>query len=296
MGPSNGMPDTISAALAALMQSTSWGLSWSAPRTVPTMWTSLRKPSGNEGRSGRSMSRQVRMAWSLARPSRRKNEPGIFPAAYMRSSMSTVSGKKSMPSRTDFAAVAVSSAIVSPIRATTAPSAWRASLPVSKERVLSVPETAPETAMASATCAPFRVGATSGQFPVVGHPPPEAGARRLAADLHGRPMVVKHATSGPSAARAVLRLSAQAEFADDLPVPLDVVLLDVVEEATATTDELHQAPTGVMVALVHLEMLGEVVDALREDGDLHLGRAGVRVVEPVLGDRGGLVGHTRVQG
>ena len=51
------------------------------------------------------------MAWSVALPSRRKNEPGILPAAYMRSSMSTVRGKKSMPSRTDLAAVAVTSTI-----------------------------------------------------------------------------------------------------------------------------------------------------------------------------------------
>ena len=42
MGPSNGIPDSISAALAALMASTSWGFSWSAPRTVMTTWVSLR--------------------------------------------------------------------------------------------------------------------------------------------------------------------------------------------------------------------------------------------------------------
>ena len=41
------------------------------------------------------------MAWSELLPSRRKNEPGILPAAYVRSSMSTVRGKKSVPSRTD---------------------------------------------------------------------------------------------------------------------------------------------------------------------------------------------------
>jgi len=29
-----------------LMARTSWGFSWSAPKMVPTMWTSLRKPSG----------------------------------------------------------------------------------------------------------------------------------------------------------------------------------------------------------------------------------------------------------
>ena len=88
------------AALAALMARTSCGFSRSAPRTVMTTWVSLRYPSAKLGRRGRSMRRAVRMAVSAGRPSRRKNEPGILPAAYMRSSTSTVRGKKSMPSRT----------------------------------------------------------------------------------------------------------------------------------------------------------------------------------------------------
>src|SRR5699024_1504530 len=36
-----------------------------------------------DGRSGRSISRQVRIASVEGRPSRRKNEPGMRPAAYM---------------------------------------------------------------------------------------------------------------------------------------------------------------------------------------------------------------------
>ncbi len=63
--------------------------------TVMTTWISLRSPSVNDGRNGRSISRQVRMASSEGRPSRRKNEPGMRPAAYIRSSTSMVSGKKS---------------------------------------------------------------------------------------------------------------------------------------------------------------------------------------------------------
>ena len=63
------------------MARTSWGFSWSAPMTVMTTWVSLRKPSAKLGRSGRSVSRQVRTASSVGRPSRRKNEPGILPAA-----------------------------------------------------------------------------------------------------------------------------------------------------------------------------------------------------------------------
>ena len=121
------------------------------------MWISLRNPSGKEGRSGRSISRHVKIADSGARPSRRKNEPGILPAAYIRSSMSTVKGKKSAPSRTRRAAVAVTRMVVSPIRATTAPSACPARRPASKDRVLfSAPLTAAETVMASAIIAPLR--------------------------------------------------------------------------------------------------------------------------------------------
>ena len=70
------------------------------------------------------------MARSVGRPSRRKNDPGIFPAAYIRSSTSTVRGKKSAPSRMVRWAVAVASTSVPPTRATTAPSACMASLPV----------------------------------------------------------------------------------------------------------------------------------------------------------------------
>ena len=81
-----------------------------------TTWTSLRRPLANDGRSGRSIRRQVRIASVEGRPSRRKNEPGILPAAYMRSSTSTVSGKKSNWSLGACAAVVADSSIVSSSR------------------------------------------------------------------------------------------------------------------------------------------------------------------------------------
>src|SRR4051812_27078141 len=86
-------------------------------------------------------------------------------------------------------------------------------------------------------------------------------------------------------------LSAQAEPGDDLSVPLDVVLADVIEQPPAATDELHQSPPGVMIALVLLEVLGEVGDALRENRDLDLGRAGIGLVQAMRGDGRGLVRH-----
>jgi hypothetical protein len=186
IGPSNGIPDTVRAADAALMASTSWGCSWSAPRIVPTTCTSLRNPSGNDGRRGRSISRQVRMAWSVALPSRRKNEPGILPAAYIRSSMSTVRGKKSTPSRGALEAVAVTSTTVLPICPTTAPLASRANLPPENERVFWVPVTGPDTETSAINGSFGRpafagptIGATSESVPSC-QPPRTGGPEELA--------------------------------------------------------------------------------------------------------------------
>src|SRR6201989_3623956 len=85
--------------------------------------------------------RAVSVPFSPARPSRLKNEPGILPAAYMRSSTSTVSGRKSTSRRLPM--VAVLRTIVSPWRTTTAPEACRAILPVSNE--ISLPALSTET-------------------------------------------------------------------------------------------------------------------------------------------------------
>ena len=45
------------------------------------IWVSLRKPSANNGLTGRSMSREVSVSFSLGRPSRLKKPPGMRPAA-----------------------------------------------------------------------------------------------------------------------------------------------------------------------------------------------------------------------
>ena len=138
-GPRKGSGEIISAVDAPLMHRMSCGVTRSADSTVQITCTSLRKPFGQSGRMGRSIMRAVRIARSVGRPSRLKKPPGIFPAAYIRSSTSTVSGKKSAPSRASIRPCAVASTIVSPDRTTTAPSACLASLPVSN--VMSCPPT-----------------------------------------------------------------------------------------------------------------------------------------------------------
>ena len=86
IGPSHGIGEIASAAAAPVTASTSVVWSWSVLSTVATTCTSLRKPFGNSGRSGRSISRDVRIARSPGRPSRLKKPPGIFPAANIFSS------------------------------------------------------------------------------------------------------------------------------------------------------------------------------------------------------------------
>ena len=108
---------------------------------IDTSWVSRVQPLGKSGRSGRSIMRAVRVAFSPARPSRRKKLPGILPAAYMRSSTSTVSGRKST-SRW-LPAVAVHSTFVSPAVTTTEPDACLAYLPVSNS--IEVPPISTET-------------------------------------------------------------------------------------------------------------------------------------------------------
>src|SRR3989440_7741220 len=165
--------------------------------------------------------RAVRIARSVGRPSRLKKPPGILPAAYIRSSTSTVSGKKSAPSRGSIRPCAVASTIVSPERTTTEPSACFASLPVSN--VISRPPTVTLTSALRSvaiaiSCPPLcfcgRVGTRV-----------SVGERR---SLESPPSLV---TTG---------LPAQPQFLDQCSVPLEVVLLQVRQEAPSPADELQQ--------------------------------------------------------
>src|SRR5690606_35088739 len=76
--------------------------------------------------------------------------------------------------------------------------------------------------------------------------------------------------------------AAQAEALDQRAVALDVGVLEVAQEALATTDEQQQTTTAVVVVLVLPRVLGEVLDALGQHRDLHLGRTGVTLDGGVL--------------
>jgi hypothetical protein len=75
------MPEIVNAAEAPIIERMSGSFSKSWLRTVQTTCVSLMKPGTKSGRSGRSISRDTNVSFSLGRPSRLKKPPGILPAA-----------------------------------------------------------------------------------------------------------------------------------------------------------------------------------------------------------------------
>ncbi len=71
----------VRSADAPVIARTSELFSLSEDHSWPMTWVSNDQPSGNIGRSGRSIIREVSTSFSLGRPSRRKNPPGILPPA-----------------------------------------------------------------------------------------------------------------------------------------------------------------------------------------------------------------------
>src|SRR4051812_46034693 len=97
--------------------------------------------------------------------------------------------------------------------------------------------------------------------------------------------------------RAASGLAADAEFFDQLPIAAFVLALEIVEERAALRHELQETATRVVILHVRLEVPGQVVDALGQDGDLHLGRAGVAgLLREFLQERGLALGRNRHRG
>src|SRR2546423_11659419 len=264
-GPRKGSGEIISAAEAPLMQRMSCGVTMSADSVVQITCTSFLKPFGQSGRIGRSIIRAVRIAFSPWRPSRLKKPPGIFPAAYIRSSTSMVSGKKSAPSRPSVRPWAVARTIVSPERTTTAPSACFASLPVSK--VISRPPTVTPTETGAFCC--------SASTMLISIPPlcfVEGGG------LSQPPRAATASSLKPPPSGGLTELPPEAQLLDEGAVPLEILLLQVIQEPAPPADELQQSTPRVVILRVRPQMLGEAVDALGQHRDLDFRRAGVRLV------------------
>ena len=86
MGPAQGMSEMLSAMELPSIAKGSGGMFVSTESAVAMTTTSLYSPLGKSGRMGLSIRREVRIALSLALPSRFLKPPGILPTAYIFSS------------------------------------------------------------------------------------------------------------------------------------------------------------------------------------------------------------------
>ena len=79
-------------------------------------------------------------------------------------------------------------------------------------------------------------------------------------------------------------LLSDVQLLDDRTVAFNVNLLEVAQQVSSVADHLGQAATAVVVVMVVLEVLGQIVDAVGQNGDLNLGRTCVTLVDRILLD------------
>src|SRR5205823_13515435 len=95
----------------------------------------------------------------------------------------------------------------------------------------------------------------------------------------------------PLSLHDALPILAETQLVDELPIPFQVVALQILEQAPALRDHPEEAALPVEVLGVHPEVIGEAVDPLGEQRDLDRGRPRIPLVPPVLPDRRRLVVH-----
>src|SRR4051812_4727343 len=95
----------------------------------------------------------------------------------------------------------------------------------------------------------------------------------------------------------VCLLAPEAELLDQGAVALEVLLRQIVEQPAAAADELEQSAARIVILRVRAEMVGELVDAGGQEGDLHLRGPGVGPVPAVLPDdvQLGFLGQSHVE-
>src|SRR2546423_14854159 len=85
----------------------------------------------------------------------------------------------------------------------------------------------------------------------------------------------------------------QTESPDDFLVSLRASAVQVGEQPSALTDHAEQPAAAGVVVAGGAQMLGEVLDPLREERDLDLRRTGVLFIAAIRRDHLGFVGKCR---
>jgi hypothetical protein len=79
-------------------------------------------------------------------------------------------------------------------------------------------------------------------------------------------------------------LSSQAEGLDEFPISVEVFLFQICEKPSTLSYELQQTRTRMKILFVHFEVLGQMVDPVRQKGYLDFRRSGVFFVPFVFID------------
>jgi hypothetical protein len=74
------------------------------------------------------------------------------------------------------------------------------------------------------------------------------------------------------------------QLLDDAPVSFHILFLHVIEKTTTLTDQFQESPPGMMVFFVRLEVLRQILDARRQQGNLNLRGARVVLVDLIFPD------------
>jgi hypothetical protein len=89
-------------------------------------------------------------------------------------------------------------------------------------------------------------------------------------------------TEGDGRANGQERLLAYSQPLNQTLVSVEVGVFKIIQKSSSLADKLQEAASGMVILDVSLEMLGEVLDPLAEQRNLHLWRAGVRLMKPKL--------------
>lgn len=92
-------------------------------------------------------------------------------------------------------------------------------------------------------------------------------------------------TSMPSDITTLRRSLLQLILLQYLLVLLRRIHAEVIQKRSATSDFAQKSATRRVVHLVFLQMLGQKIDFLCEDGDLHMRGTGVLIMRLVLADQ-----------
>lgn len=109
----------------------------------------------------------------------------------------------------------------------------------------------------------------------------------------GHPQRGAQSAKGQAIAQPLNKSATETQTLDEAEVASLLAVLQVAQQAAALADQLEQATTTVVVVLVGLEVLGELSDALGQQGDLDLGGASVSLRDCVLSDDCGRFGTVK---